>query len=131
MGEDKGISVRKAVNTIAIVTLFVQLFSLLLNLFTMKIPATTTESLYQYFIIILFFCSEIVVLFFILLYNFKCKFLQNRFLKVFCFIIVILAAYIHIWQLFIKQIFILTSIIFLLMDSYIIYRIFERNKDIK
>ena len=110
------------VNTIALIALTVQFVSFVLNAFTMKEPETVMESLYNDFIFISFLCSDIIVIVFILLYNFRYKFLAYKVSKFIFIVIAVLAAYAHLWQLFVQKDLIVISSVLLLIDGYVIHK---------
>ncbi len=114
------IGMKILVNTIAFIAFIVQFPSFVFNAFTMKEPGTTMESLYNDFIFISFLCSGIIVLVFILLYNFRCKFLAYKVSRFFFIVIAVLAAYAHLWQLFVQKDLILMSSVLLLIDCYVV-----------
>lgn len=116
---------RLLINIIAFIALIVQIVFSVFNVLIMKRPETLHETLYNAFIFMSSICSNIVVLVFFLLYNFKYKCLKNRAINIGFLIIVILAVYIHIYQLFILNNMILTSCVLLLVDSYVVYGVLK------
>lgn len=118
---------RIIVNTVVIFVLGLQFASFVFNTFTMRKPETVSESLYQDFIIISSLCSEIAVFVFLLIYNFKWNFLKYKITKAIFLVIAILAAYIYLWQLFVKQDLIIVSSILLLIDCYVLYAILHNS----
>lgn len=122
---------RELINIIALFALFIQSISCVLNCLTMPKPTTREESLYQYFIFTSYLCSCIVVLVFYLIYNTNNSIVNNRIINILFLIIVILAMYVHISQLFVLHDFILTSIILLFIDGYVVYRIWKNFKRIR
>ena len=72
--------------------------------------------LWDSFAILLYSCSDITVLVFILYYNFDFKILRNKMLNFLVILIVMLAGYIHVWQLIVLRDFIITSCILVLFD---------------
>lgn len=113
------------INIIAFIAFIIQFVFSVFNVLIMKKPETLNDTLYNDFIFISFLCSNIVVFVFFLLYNFKYKFLKNIVMNIVFLIIVILAAYIHIYQLFVLNDMIFTSCVLLLVDSYVVYSILK------
>lgn len=130
MEPDKKIfsKMRELINIIALFALFVQSISCVLNCLTMPMPTTRGESWYQYFIFTSYLCSCIVVFVFFVIYNTNNCLVKNKIINILFLILVILAMYVHISQLFVLQDFILTSIILLLIDGYVVYRIWKNFK---
>lgn len=111
------------INIIAIIAFVIQSFSFVLNVLIQKKPESTIDSLYSYFVVIASLCSVLVIVLFILLYNFDFKFLKTKILNCFFCIVGFLGTYIHIWQLFIHNDFVLTSFVLLIFDIYIFCKI--------
>ena len=130
MEPDKKIcnKMRELINIIALFALFVQSISCVLNCLTMPKPTTRGEFWYQYFIFTSYLCSCIVVFVFFLIYNTNNCVVKNRIINILFLILVILATYVHISQLFVLHDFILTSIVLLLIDGYVVYRIWKNYK---
>lgn len=116
---------RVLINIISSIALIIQSVFSVFNVLIMKKAETLYEALYNDFIFTSYLCSNIVVLVFLLLYNFKYKCLENRLMNVFFLIIVILAAYIHICQLFVQNDLILTSCVLLIVDIYVAHGIWK------
>ena len=111
---------RIIINPIAIVSLIVQFAYSALNILSLNSPVTLNEILYNDLLIVALPCSDIIVVIFLLLYNFNYKFLRNRIINVFFFVIGFLALYIHAFQLFVLNDLILISIVLSLIDSIVI-----------
>lgn len=110
---------KKFVNTVAIIAFIIQSVAFVLNIFCMKKPEDNIAILWNYFAILLYLCSDIIVLVFILYYNYDFKMLKNKVLNFLIILTVMLAGYIHIWQIIVLRDFILTSCILVLFDIYI------------
>lgn len=119
------VKMRVLINIISSIALIIQSVFSVFNVLIMKKAETLYETLYNDFIFTSYLCSNIVVLVFLLLYNFKYKCLENRLVNVFFLIIVILAAYIHIYQLFVQNDLILTSCVLLIVDIYVAHGIWK------
>ena len=111
------------VNIIAGIAFIVQFAFSAFSMLTMQKPITINEILYNYMLLVALPCSSIIVLLFLLLYNFNYKFLNNKIINVFFFVIGILALYIHAYQLFVLHDLILISVVLLLIDCYVIIRV--------
>jgi len=111
------------VNMIAGIAFIVQFAFSAFSMLTMQKPITINEILYNYMLLVALPCSSIIVLLFLLLYNFNYKFLNNKIINVFFFVIGILALYIHAYQLFVLHDLILISVVLLLIDCYVIIRV--------
>lgn len=120
------VKMKIVVNTIAIIALFIQFAYSAFNMLSMQKPITSNDMLYNYFLLVALPCSDIIVIVFLLLYNFDYIFLKNRIINVLFLIIGILAMYIHVYQLFILNDLILSSIVLLLIDSFVFYRIIKK-----
>lgn len=104
------------INTIAVIAFIIQSLSSVLNVLCMKKPEDDIAVLWDSFAILLYSCSDITVLVFILYYNFDFKILRNKMLNFLVILIVMLAGYIHVWQLIVLRDFIITSCILVLFD---------------
>ena len=111
------------VNMIAGIAFIVQFAFSAFSMLSMQKPITINEILYNYMLLVALPCSSIIVLLFLLLYNFNYKFLNNKIINVFFFVIGILALYIHAYQLFVLHDLILISVVLLLIDCYVIIRV--------
>lgn len=114
---------RIVINIVAIIAFVMQSISFVLNALIQKKPECTKDSLYSYFVVTAFLCSVLVVVLFVIMYNFDFKFLKNKILNCFICFFVLLGTYIHIWQLFMHNDFVLISFVLLLFDIYIFYKI--------
>lgn len=113
------------VNIIAGIAFIVQFAISAFSMLTMQKPITINEILYNYMLLVALPCSSIIVLLFLLLYNFNYKFLNNKIINVFFFVIGILALYIHAYQLFVLHDLILISVVLLLIDCFVIIRVIK------
>lgn len=111
------------VNMIAGIAFIVQFAFSAFSMLSMQKPITINEIFYNYMLLVALPCSSIIVLLFLLLYNFNYKFLNNKIINVFFFVIGILALYIHAYQLFVLHDLILISVVLLLIDCYVIIRV--------
>lgn len=111
------------VNMIAGIAFIVQFAFSAFSMLSMQKPITTNEIFYNNMLLVALPCSSIIVLLFLLLYNFNYKFLNNKIINVFFFVIGILALYIHAYQLFVLHDLILISVVLLLIDCYVIIRV--------
>lgn len=111
------------VNIIAGIAFIVQFAISAFSMLSMQKPITINEILYNNMLLVALPCSSIIVLLFLLLYNFNYKFLNNKIINVFFFVIGILALYIHAYQLFVLHDLILISVVLLLIDCYVIIRV--------
>jgi len=111
------------VNMIAGIAFIVQFAFSAFSMLTMQKPITINEIFYNNMLLVALPCSSIIVLLFLLLYNFNYKFLNNKIINVFFFVIGILALYIHAYQLFVLHDLILISVVLLLIDCYVIIRV--------
>jgi hypothetical protein len=111
------------VNIIAGIAFIVQFAFSAFSMLTMQKPITINEIFYNNMLLVALPCSSIIVLLFLLLYNFNYKFLNNKIINVFFFVIGILALYIHAYQLFVLHDLILISVVLLLIDCYVIIRV--------
>ena len=111
------------INIVAIIAFVMQSVSFVLNALIQKKPECTRDSLYSYFVVTAFLCSVLVVVIFVIMYNFDFKFLKNKNLNCFFCLVGLLGAYIHIWQLFMHNDFVLISFVLLLFDIYVFYKI--------
>ena len=107
------------INIIALIAFIIQSLSSVLNVLCMKRPETDMAVLWNYFVILLYSCSDIIVLVFILNYNYNFKILKLIVLNYLVILIVMLAGYIHVWQIIVLRDFILTSCVLVLLDIYI------------
>lgn len=107
------------INIIALIAFIIQSLSFVLNVLCMKRPETDMAILWNYFVILLYSCSDIIVLVFILYYNYNFKILKHKVLNYLVILIVMLAGYIHVWQIIVLRDFILTSCVLILLDIYI------------
>lgn len=114
---------RIIINIVAIITFIMQSISFVLNALIQKKPECTIDSWYSYFLVVAFLCSILVVVLFVILYNFESKFLRIKILNYFFLLIGLLGTYIHVWQLYMHNDFVLTSLVLLLFDSYVFCRI--------
>jgi len=112
------------VNMIAGIAFIVQFAFSAFSMLTMQKPITINEIFYNNMLLVALPCSSIIVLLFLLLYNFNYKFLNNKIINVFFFVIGILALYIHAYQLFVlHEDLMLISVVLLLIDCYVIIRV--------
>ena len=111
------------VNMIAGIAFIVQFAFSAFSMLSMQKPITINEIFYNNMLLVALPCSSIIVLLFLLLYNFNYKFLNNKIINVFSFVIGILALYIHAYQLFVLHDLILISVVLLLIDCYVIIRV--------
>lgn len=111
------------INIIAIIAFIMQSISFVLNVLIQKKPECTIDSLYSYFVVTAFLCSVLVVVLFVILYNFDSMFLKIKILNCFFFLVGLLGTYIHVWQLFMHNDFVLTSFVLLLFDFYVFRKI--------
>jgi hypothetical protein len=111
------------VNMIAGIAFIVQFAFSAFSMLSMQKPITINEIFYNNMLLVALPCSSIIVLLFLLLYNFNYKFLNNKIINVFFFVIGILALYIHAYQLFVLHDLILISVVLLLIDCYVIIRV--------
>lgn len=112
------------VNMIAGIAFIVQFAFSAFSMLSMQKPITINEIFYNYMLLVALPCSSIIVLLFLLLYNFNYKFLNNKIINVFFFVIGILALYIHAYQLFVlHEDLMLISVVLLLIDCYVIIRV--------
>ena len=117
------IKMRIFINIVAIITFVMQSISFVLNVLIQKKQGCTIDSLYSYFMVTAFLCSVLVVILFAIMYNLYCKFLKVKILNYFFCLVSLLGTYIHIWQLFIHNDFVLTSFVLLLFDLYVFRKI--------
>jgi len=113
------------VNMIAGIAFIVQFAFSAFSMLSMQKPITINEIFYNNMLLVALPCSSIIVLLFLLLYNFNYKFLNNKIINVFFFVIGILALYIHAYQLFVLHDLILISVVLLLIDCYVIIRVIK------
>lgn len=111
------------VNMIAGIAFIVQFAFSAFSMLSMQKPITINEIFYNNMLLVALPCSSIIVLLFLLLYNFNYKFLNNKIINVFFFVIGILALYIHAYQLFVLHDLIVISVVLLLIDCYVIIRV--------
>ncbi len=111
------------VNIIAGIAFIVQFAISAFSMLSMQKPITINEIFYNNMLLVALPCSSIIVLLFLLLYNFNYKFLNNKIINVFFFVIGILALYIHAYQLFVLHDLILISVVLLLIDCFVIIRV--------
>lgn len=111
------------VNIIAGIAFIVQFAFSAFSMLSMQKPITINEIFYNNMLLVALPCSSIIVLLFLLLYNFNYKFLNNKIINVFFFVIGILALYIHAYQLFVLHDLILISVVLLLIDCFVIIRV--------
>lgn len=109
------------INTIASMSLLLQLFFCMFNAMSLKKPECIMDSLYNYFVLAVVLCSLLSVVIFLFLYNCNGKSFK-KWHYIILFIIVLLGAFAHLWQL-IGQHEPLPSAILLLLDIYIIRKI--------
>lgn len=107
------------INTVAVIAFAIQSVSFVLNIFCMKKPEDDMAFLWDYFAILLYSCSCLIVLVFILYYNYNFKIIKNKVLNSLVILVVMLAGYIHVWQIIVLRDFVLTSCILVLFDVYI------------
>jgi hypothetical protein len=111
------------INTVAFIAFVAQFFSFAFTALNLKKPASTSESLYNDFVLTAYICSLLSVAVFVIQYNFSFKFLRKKTVNIISLGIVALGGYIHFSQLFVLHDFIISSCILLLFDYYIIRKI--------
>ncbi len=116
---------RVLINIIAVIALIIQSIFSVFNILIMKQPETFSQSSYNYFVYISSLCSCIIVFIFLLLYNSENIRLKNKIINVIFLIIATLATYIHINQLLVLNDLILTSVVLLIIDGYVVHRIWK------
>lgn len=119
------VKMKVLINIIAVIALIVQSIFSIFNILIMKHPETFSQSLYNDFVFISSLCSCIIVFIFLLLYNSKNIKLKNKIISIIFLIIATLATYIHINQLFVLNDMILTSVVLLLIDGYVVHAIWK------
>lgn len=110
------------INVIACIVLIIQFLVACINGLIMQEPKTIVETLYNEFILISYFCSFAVVPVFILTYNFKYKYLESKIINFIFLVVVLFAAYIHLYQIFVQKDVMLTSCVLLLIDCYVVFK---------
>lgn len=121
----KPLKMKPFINIIVVVVLVMQFIFFILSAFNQKKPQCMIEALYNYLNFAALLCSLITIFIFIVIYTFNTKFLEKKVFIFFVFFIVLFGAYVHISQLLFYNDFVLTSCMLLLMDSYILYKIFR------
>lgn len=116
------ITIRIYINVTAIFFLIMQFMSFLFSSLTRSSTETASEKIFHEVVFIPLICSWFIVLVFLLLYNSAyIRSIRNKALNIAFLMIAIFAACIHINQLFVTHDFILTSIVLLFIDAYVVY----------
>lgn len=112
------------INTIVFFAFVLQCISFSLSALTLKKPDNATESLYNSYVITAFICSLLSFAIFVIFYNCNFQLIKNRIFGIISLGIVLLGASINLKQLFVLHDFIFSSCICLLVDGYVIYKVF-------
>lgn len=109
------------INIAAIISFIIQSIFSIFNLLMLKKPESFGQSLYNDFLIISIPCSCLVVVIFLILYNIYKTHRINRMLTLTFGLIAVFASIIHICQLLILKDLIVTSLVLLLIDGFVLH----------
>ena len=106
------------INTIVFIAFIMQFIAFFLGAFSLKKVENALTQILHEFHLVAYLCSLLVAIIFVVEYNYRLN--EKKSWNSILLIIALLAIYIHVSQIFVLNDFIVTSLILLVTDLYII-----------